>query len=84
MAMEKNPIQLKVRVLEYTESSFKGKEGNQISYNNALVRFDGTVLKMTTSVNLESSLDKDVVVDVQISKSMNDAPKLKIVALSAK
>lgn len=80
--MEKNPIQLKVRVLEYTEGSFKGKDGSTVQYNSALVRFDGTVLKMTSKADLSKSLDKDVVVDVDVSKGMNDAPKLRIVSLS--
>lgn len=80
--METNPISLKVRVLEYTEGSFKGKDGNTVEYNSALVRFDGTVVKMTAKTDLSKYLDKDVSVAVEISKGMNDAPKLRIVGIA--
>lgn len=76
-----NPIPLPVRVLEYREGSFKGKDGNDVQYNSALVRFDGIVVKMTTDVNLDSSLDKDIVVAVEIRKGANDVPKLRIVGV---
>jgi len=80
--MDKNPISLKVRVLEYTEGSFKGKDNQDITYNTALVRFAGLVLKMGTTVDLSKSLDKDVVLDVEVRKGMNDAPKLRIVGVT--
>jgi len=80
--METNPIALKVRVLEYKEGSFKGKDGNDVQYNSALVRFDGTVLKMTAKVDLSKYLDKDVDVAVEIAKGANDAPKLRIIGIA--
>lgn len=80
--MDTNPIALKVRVLEYKEGSFKGKDGSTIVYNSALVRFDGIVVRMTTKEDLSKYLDKDVSVAVELSKGMNDAPKLKIVGLA--
>jgi len=82
--MDKNPISLKVRVIEYTEGSFKGKDGSTVEYNSALVRFDGTVMKMTAKTDLSKYLDKDVVVSVEISKGMNDAPKLRITGVVEK
>lgn len=81
--MDKNPIALNVRVLEYREASFKGKDGNDVQYNSALVRFDGIVFKMTSKVDLEKYLDKDVTVAVEIVKGSNDAPKLRIIGTSA-
>jgi len=74
-----NPIPLPVRILEYREGSFKGKDGSDITYNSALVRFDGTVVKMTSDVDLSADLDKDIVLAVEIRKGANDVPKLRIV-----
>jgi len=82
--MDKNPISLKARVIEYTEGSFKGKDGNQVQYNSALVRFDGIILKMTAKADLAKYLDKDIVLLCSISKGMNDAPKLRIEGVSEK
>jgi len=80
--MEANPIALKVRVLEYKEGSFKGKDGNDVQYNSALVRFDGTVLKMTAKADISKYLDRDVTLAVEIAKGANDVPKLRIIGVA--
>jgi len=79
--MDKNPIALKVRVLEFTDRPFKGKDGQDVQYRTALVRFDGVVLKFTTKVDVEKYLDKDIVVNVEVRKGLNDAPKFSIVSV---
>jgi len=80
--METNPIALKVRVLEYKEGSFKGKDGTDVNYNSALVRFDGTILRMTAKADLGKYLDKDIDVAVEIVAGANSAPKLRIVGVA--
>lgn len=80
--MDSNPIALAVRVLEFKESTFKGKDGNEIAYNSALLRFDGIVYRLTSKVDLSEYLDKDIQVAVEIASGANQTAKLRIVGVA--
>lgn len=83
MSMDTNPIALKVRVLSYVPGSFKNPAGETITYNHALVRFDGIVLKLTAKDDLSQYVDKDITLALEVRAGQKMEPKFSIVGVQA-
>lgn len=68
-----------IQVVDYKEDSFKGADGSTVEYNYALVRLAGSVVKMTSKVNLQENLGETVTAHISVRAGQNMIPKLTIV-----
>lgn len=68
------------RVLDYKQGSFKGKDGSDITYNTALVRLDGAVVRVASKIDLSKEVDNEYDFHLELYSGNDQKPKLRIVA----
>jgi len=72
---------LKVKVLEYANKTFKGKDGSDIPFSQAVVRTEeGKMMRLSVAQgnDLTPYLDKDVVLEVSVFPDFQMNPKVRV------
>jgi len=77
-------MKLEAKLLEYAEKSFKGNDGKDVAYAEAVVRTEeGRMMKLSVAAgnDLTPLLDQDVVLEVSIFPDFQMKPKVKVVGV---